>query len=342
VELKASEPRATVTVSLRPYAVISGKVTDVSGLPVGDTQVEMLKKVPGSGPQARGPGAGQYDFLAFGETTTNDRGEFRIRIQPGTYYLVVQRKYPQADWQDHGARATYYPHALDLATAKPIEISLGQQARADVQVIRQPGFRVAGRLLKAGGDQSPPASATFTSIVLVPDPSYTNSPNVVRVYDTDRFEFADVLPGKYLLRAATFAPHGPGVRDWKARLAGGQGIEVTDRDLDGLNVELQPLRDLPGMVTFSEGCDAIPVHIPVIPFGLFPDSRLEVAAGRDGKFVVSGLTPGRYSLDTSNASHVPLSASLGGRDVLRGGFEYPLPEGAELRIVMPCSGGRPQ
>jgi len=352
MELKSGDAVATATIPLRPYVVIYGKLTDFNGIPVANSPIEILMKVPGSSREARLQESravpGQDAVTARGGATTNDRGEFRVaHIAPGTYYVVANKQIGgQGMWQDLASHITYFPHALDLASAKPIEVATGQQVRADIQIVRQEGVRIAGRLLKPGSETSSAAPYSYTSVTLVPEQNYLLNPNGPHAISrTDRFEVVDVSPGKYKLVALTSDQSDPWGADRKIVSTAVQHIEVANRDLD-LDIQLQPVRALQGIVTFPEGCASVPVRIRA--YGAGPvGSWLEVVTGGDGKFVLDGFAPTRYSLSISTVPGAagiaaPASATIGGRDVLKDGFDYPLEVDAALRIVMGCANGRPQ
>ncbi len=353
MELKPGDAVATTTIPLRPYAVIYGKLTDFNGIPVANSPIEILMKVPSSSPAARlqesRAMSGQDDVTARGGATTNDRGEFRVaHIAPGAYYVVANKHLGgQGMWQDLANHITYFPHALDLASAKPIEVATGQQVRADIQIVRQEGVRIAGRLLKAGSETSSAGPYSYTSVTLVPEQNALLNPNGPHAISrSDRFELVDVSPGKYKLVALTSDQSDPWGADRRIVFTAVQHIEVANRDVEGLDIQLQPVRALQGAVAFPEGCASVPVRIQAYGAGPVGSWR-EVVTGGDGKFVLDGFAPTRYRLEISTVPSAGgiaavASATMGSRDVLKDGFDYPFDGDAVLRIVMRCANGRPQ
>ncbi len=134
---------AEVFLPLTPYAVITGRVaTDPEGFPVEDCWVEVLRR----------RSASREEIVPVTMLHTDDKGEFRgSHLGPGTYYVAANRPGPWSEWES-SFRITYYPRALDVASAKPLELAAGQQARADIQILRRAGVRVAGHLLLPGGE----------------------------------------------------------------------------------------------------------------------------------------------------------------------------------------------
>jgi hypothetical protein len=167
---------ARISVPLAAYAVIAGRVTDPDGVPLEDCAVEILRKQPvpatgSSGPFAHALPDGHNEIVPVTTVHTNDKGEFRAaRLEPGTFYAVANKPAIRGAWES-GDRPTYYPHAIDLASAKPLELAAGDRARANIRISRQPGIRVAGRLAKPEGAQYPSGPLLYTNIVLVPEQS---------------------------------------------------------------------------------------------------------------------------------------------------------------------------
>jgi hypothetical protein len=229
-----------------------------------------------------------------------------------------------------------------LGTATPIKLAAGQQVRADIQLVRASAFSVAGRLPGEHGDGGSPG--TYSYISLDPD---DNAKRMLSVPFTktrsERFEITDVLPGKYWLSAATVQQSDPFTNVPKVILAGGRHIEVEDKDLRGLEVQLRPPQALPGTVTFQKGCTPVPLRVSASGFSRLGYWDSEAMAAADGKFVLTGLVPGLDDLDVrpvGGGRAKAVSAVLGGRDVLQNRLEFPFPEGSTLQIVMGCP--RPQ
>jgi hypothetical protein len=342
---------ARISVPLAAYAVITGTVTDPDGIPMEDSAVEILGKRPVQTPRRPSPASrplpdGKNEIVTVAMVRTNDKGEFRAaRLEPGTLYVVANKTTSRGAWES-SFRATYYPHAMNFASAKPLELTAGQQVRADIQISRQSGVRVAGRLVKPEGEEYPSGPLLYTSVILVPQQSYIQNGNGPFVTGWDDYELNDVLPGKYTLMAVT--------RDASADPYGGnqkpvfgltRPIEVGDRDMSGVDLVLQPLRDLAGAVTFREGCTPFAVRISLQSIGNpLAWGQTEAVSGADGRFVLHSLVMGKFTVSVSSSGRRVRAASirLGDRDVEKDGFEAPLSGDDPLRIDIACdnSGGQ--
>ena len=352
--------RGVVTVPLLAYSVIAGKVTDPNGLPIVNCRIEILKKIPPRtdgrprGPLL-GPGSSSEFQPLFNNIDTDDRGEYRTQVEAGTYWVVANRG--GSSWQnwESADRPTYFPGAISMESAKPLQLAAGQLARADIRIVRQAGVRVAGKLVRPPGAAdsvidipgSGPQSFLHTNLSLVPQGSALLNSNGPFTNGQEDYVFQDVIPGKYTLMALTrdVASDRSGMNQ-KAVFGLMRDIVVGEKDLDGFDLALEPLRDLAGEVTFGEGCKPAPLEIRTNGFHTLGESVTAVSE-TDGKFVLRGLTTGRFDLNVSwrmDRQIVPVSSiRLGERDVQKNGFDVPYQGDPVLRIAIDCAnGGRQQ
>jgi hypothetical protein len=67
----------------------------------------------------------------------------------------------------------------------------------------------------------------------------------------------------------------------------------------------------------------------------FGISRAEAAA-TDGAFALSGLTPARHRIGVFVPFGYWATVQLNGRDAVKDGFDYPVPEGGVLSVAVGC------
>ena len=321
-------------IPLTRYAVITGKVTDPNGIPLPHASVEIYTT------RAAQPGdAGRSDVqllpggqaLAGGSRIpAEDRGEYSFEsLKPGTYYLAARGAPFSSD------RLTYYPGATDVAGARPLLVQAGEHVLAEMQIASGAGARVAGLIMTPPGRTAPPGSYTNVTLTgwdgvdyLASMPFASGAPRP--------YQLKGVSPGTYTVVAAI---QSPGETPWVPRpsIFGAMlRVEVGESDIGNLDLQLQELPPIAGSVGFAEGCPPAPVRI----YGGFG----ETTSGPDGRFVLSGMPPGHFSVYViAPAGDRAISARLGNREVLRDGFDYPGTAGEALRILMDCShtGGRP-
>jgi len=354
VRLTSGQSPGEVKIRLTPVGIISGKITDPSGLAVADSEVEVVQTILIDEKQGGFPPVlerrlsdGKHRLERVGSVRTNDLGDYRLSpLQAGVYFVSAQ---PSRDFQDSDktCRNTYYPRSLDLASATPVNLAAGQEAHINIQIISQPGVRVRGRAIRPNGHEIGQARYEYTYVRL--SPHYGDSSNTGSVSATIReegFELTDVMPGKYVLEALTSARDDPGdPRTQKEVLAAWQMIEVGPSDMDGIVIQLQPLREIRGRVKFEENCEPVPVTVRVFGSSRTTRSQIDAKRNADGSFLLSGLVPGRYNLTIQPERRttdffIASSALLGSADVLKDGFEVSGEIKDALLITMSCGAAK--
>src|ERR1017187_4623375 len=123
--------RVVMTVPLLAYSVIAGKVTDPYGLPMMNCSIEVLKKRPprpaGQPPGPPTPPGIWSEFQRVNNTIeADDRGEYRVQLEPGTYWVVANKGGSSWHNWESADRVTYFPAATSLENAKPLELEIGR------------------------------------------------------------------------------------------------------------------------------------------------------------------------------------------------------------------------
>jgi hypothetical protein len=317
-----------------------------------------LKKIP---PRPAGqpgvpavlPGANrEYQAVLNNNVETDDRGEYRVQLEPGTYWVAANKV--GSTWQawEDADRVTYFPAATSVEASKPLELAAGQVARANIRIVRQAGVRVAGKLIKPPGAAdsvvnipgSGLRSFLYTSVSLMPVGNALMSYSPPFANGQDDYAFQDVMPGKYTLMALTRdGTSDPTGVNQKAVFGLIRDIVVGERDMDGVNLALEPLRDLAGEVVFGEGCEPGPLEIQTIGAQV-AGGQATAVSDADGKFVLRALTTGRLSFQlrwkTSGMWAPVASVRLGEQDVQQSGLEVPYQGDGILRIGVNCPNAR--
>jgi hypothetical protein len=344
--------QSTVHVPLVAGGVIYGAITDPNGLPAPLGEgcfVRLFEQRPINSGPAGAPGGqslpdGKNELVVpapYYAGFPDDRGLYRSNLlAPGTYYVAVTVGRDPSFWAPTW-RSTYYPRAFDLASAKAIRLQAGQQVQADIQVISQPGIRVSGRVVIPPHDALPAGMQIFTNVHLRPSGGeLLTKPTGNATVSADRFEMKALLPGKYTLMAETeqMSADGSG-RNRKSLFGTQREVELGERDIADLDVELQPLTDVTGKVTFDQGCNTGPVPVHLSGGGMMGIQQYSAVSGADGTFAFGTFHPSPLSLSVGAPGMS--TVFLGDRDITRTGFNYPAPP-QPLRIVVHCSAGRAQ
>jgi protocatechuate 3,4-dioxygenase beta subunit len=294
-----------VVVRLTPHSVIAGKVLDAGGDPVVGVQVlASWQRAPSLGGQAG---------------TTNDLGEYRIPgLVAGNYFVMAGTPRPNAITyspiysQEQQPRqepelaytSTYYPDALEAAAATPVRVAAGAEVRGiDIKLARAKTVTIAGRVIDPGAPATRPA---FVALTLAGSFGF----NVVG-YAASRadgtFQISSVPHGSYYLIARRSGDEGQMVT------GGSAAVEVGDKSLDGVIVQVLPATDVEGFVK-----SATPGRCGPGRLSLLNESGFSNAPGTnispDAKFTLKNVIPGTYRVNLPGACYVQ-SLRFGGREI---------------------------
>jgi hypothetical protein len=343
--LTAGQEMKDLVFKLVPNAVVSGRVLDEDGDPMGKAAVIVLR-----------PGylRGRKQYTEAGEAMVGATGEYSISVTAGHYLLAAasmaslaaglqgSSSQPPADGPEATYGTVFYARSPDETGAAPVDAAAGAELRGmDITMSKVKAFRVRGKLAE-------PQPGKTTLAVLTPrgaSAAGALAMKMVRVQPDGTFEFTGVTPGQWLLRAA-------GETGASASL---QVVTVEDKHISGVVVPFAPMGEVSGVITV-EGKD--PVNLKGIQVTLdgveAGKSGGQAQAGEDGKFTVKSLMPDRYQVRISNApANVYLkSVRYGNQDAtddgadMTGGISGTLevavnPNGAEIDGVVAADDGKP-
>ncbi len=300
ITVAANQTPDNVDLHLVPQGVISGRVLEGSA-PLSNAIVMAVRS---------SFVAGRRKLVLASRTYTNDLGEYRLfDLQPGHYYLSVtyrdgtapgsprfadanniQNNPPQEDYVN-----TFYPEALTLADATPLDITPGSiQSSIDVALFRMHKWTVSGRVLFPSGTRftNPPMA-----VLLPRDPALIvkfNQRTTSVDTHTGAFVIDGVPPGSYTL--AVDAQIGD------AQYAASQLVSVTTANVSGIAVGLTRSFPVRGHVV-AEGSD----QCVFSGLGVSAQSTGEqgaphnarAAVSDSGAFILENLRPDHYSLRLS-------------------------------------------
>jgi hypothetical protein len=242
LKLAPGQTLTDINVKLTPQAVISGRVVDEDGEVWPHAEVNLLRSRRSHG---------QSKTESFANQRLNAQGEFLIgEIPPGKYFLSAE---PDANWESQyklpppQRQPTWYPSSLDLEGATPISVGPGNQVTGlEIRIRRGSLHRIRGTL--QGLDNIPPAvgpepyarrriTAESTSGVAA------NGKRAVMQPDGS-FEISAIPSRTYEIRVAQGLF--PDIN------LGAAKVEVDDRDVDDVAIQLTPPQRLTGAIRFAE------------------------------------------------------------------------------------------
>lgn len=222
----ADQARADIDLVLEPAGHVLGKVT-VEGAPVNGATVVALRKTDTDG---------HFFIIPSTQGRTDANGLYAIRnLQPGTYYVTVRR----GTTDDSAARvlagrkSTYFPGTELVAEALPVGVKAGVTTTAiDIALPARVVRTLSGAIVRG-------ASTGRPDVTLVSSAGRTQATLSAK----ERFEFADVEPGRYTLVAR--------VLDTSHPEAGYLALDLTDDQRDVV-LSLAPVSDITGLVVTED------------------------------------------------------------------------------------------
>jgi hypothetical protein len=284
--------RVMVAFALPRAGVIAGRILDDTGEPLAQARVQALRARMVEGRRRLQP-AGLVDL-------TDDTGAFRLYgLAPGDYFVSATARetaepVSQGDttgWSFKSTLTNYYPGTVSLAEAQPIQVGVGSEMRADMQVGPTRGALVAGIVLDSSGAPAGDAQISLQSEIVSMGVSAMLSgppPLMVSAHTAPdgTFTFPDVPPGPYVLQASVSpdlayllamskaaesgAPPGPAIEMLRAGEQAVLPLVVSAADLTGLTITTGSGGTIEGTFARDDG-----VTQP-LPTNLRVDSRVGI------------------------------------------------------------------
>jgi len=292
VELGPSEEKKGLTLRLTPQGIISGRVVDEDGGPIVSGRVEC----------GRVMGADRIQRNANWDTAElNGDGSFTLAgLRAGDYLLSVTatpRDFRRADPLIERLGATWYPNAADSASASIIHLAPGGEAR-DVEIRMRTAHtvHVRGKVEMPADSSGVPNHVELSSGLVGPFFS-------ARI-EKGEFEFSGIPPGAYLLSSAGET----GTSDYEtgkyfsgpARFHARQRLDVADRDVEGVVVQLLPAIELSGVLHLENVRIEKPPVVRLGPDEYLSPRRIEAEPDEYGAFHLTMLPPTRFMVQVSN------------------------------------------
>jgi len=271
IRLTPGQTLTDINIKLMPQAIITGRIVDEDGEVWTHSQVSLFRSIWEHG---------RRRLQGFTSGNVND-GEFRIdKIPPGKYYLSAE---PDAGWElrnrPRGKEAvlprqiTWYPSSVDSDGATPVTVGPGDRLSGlEIRLRRGSVYRVRGMLVGIGNIPAGSGPFNQTGISAQPPDGGANGRNGV-IHSDGSFEIPNVPPGTYEIR----------VRHGMYSSLGSLKVQVEDRDIEDLSIQLMPPRSVKGMMQVEEKApppSGVRVHL--VPF--FPQMSTYAVSRADGSF----------------------------------------------------------
>ena len=292
VTLKAGQDVSDLKVTMTARAVIAGRVVDEYGDPVDRINVQTQ---PASGKEVEVLTSGNRN------SATDDRGEFRLIVPPGKFYVMAspwnQQTQPGEIRTDGTSAAsfvsTFYPSATASSSASVVEVGAGQDV-AGIEIRLQRGaIRSQGRSLTVSGNVTGTPPGERATVML------RSGQSADRLYnqrstsaDPDgKFTVSGLEPAFYRVTAY----YNSGKTTLQSRAV---DFQLEASDVGGIQLSLAPGEDLSGTLVFTgDGTSSVEGRtVRLDPYGEAfrvgePPSAKTAA---DGTFQMSNVMPGKY------------------------------------------------
>jgi uncharacterized protein (DUF2141 family) len=324
-------------IRLPPQGVITGRVLDEDGDPVGGARVMLIKQVYRDGRK-------QWDRLN-AITLANDAVEYRFpNLTPGRYLVEAETQRPMVD-NRYGDRdlpdkpkmvyvPAYYPNAPSQQAALPVEVGVGAEVRGiDVHLFKlalPPLFHVSGKVTGM-----PPDSQVIIAVNLVPAGGAAFGGSTLARPPDYAFDLS-LRPGQYTIFAHVYSG-GPE--------AFATGTVTVARNVTNLVVTMSPPPDVTGRISLAESRSHVNLQGVRVtlgcpgPLGSSADVRSDTA----GKLVFpKPISPGHCAIAVDVRS-IPdgcfvQEVKLGGQDVSTNDLE--ILTSTQLEIVLSNKAGK--
>lgn len=307
-------------ITLPRGSVIQGRVLTDAGEPVARASVIALR---------------QGVALSGSTIQTDDQGRFRLfSLEPGDYVVRATPPTgpPLTEGSEEGFAITYYPSALDVATARRVRLAAAGTDVSGVVIglVRSPLHTLSGIVLGSHGEIVRRPNFTLRSA------SGERPAGEAVVDESGRFFVRNLLPGRYQLVVSSVRAFVPasGSRE-HARMI----VDVFD-DIEGLTVTTAPGATIRGRVSFAEGAPSnlpgrLSVRAQPTDSLARPEDTIGVAVGEDLEFVLGGLS-GPVLIRTRGlpAPFAIQSVTADGRDITDEPFEFSRSHEAQIEVVL--------
>lgn len=304
----------SVTITLTPTGVITGRVTDPSGQPVRNAKATAL---------VRRAGAEGVQLLPQGSPVpVDDRGEYRLYdLPPGRYTVVVA-----SSGSTSGASfaPVYFPGTYDAARAEFFPVEGATERRGTDLLVSDTGlYSLRGVVtgLPAAGEIG------NTAVTLVPASGVGLPFGTVDTDSEARFQFSGVPPGSYyaialspVIGRSAFGPI-PGSQ----AMQGIARVEIGLQDVSEVSIALRPGIAISGQAGFGrpDRANRTCLHSATVVLRsvnpAVPGPPLTARITPSGQFKFQGVFEGNYriSLQTEDGECFLERITVGGRPVER-------------------------
>jgi len=344
--LQAGQDVNDVIFRLTLAAVITGRVSDEDGEPMGLVKIVALSRPSEEETEDRDNfSARQPELRPATMAQTDDRGQYRLfGLKPGEYYIQAADEYepPQMDfghdWEIRRSLGSqfapaYYPGVTQIGQAEAVTVTPGEEAQADFIMRHIRTVQVAGHVIGADGK---PATDAFLYLEELPAADFGTFEGIETDAKGD-FKIKGVAPGSYLLHAQQHTSEEPSYH-------ASQKIEVGSDNIDSIVLALGRGVSFAGRVE-ATGAGRVPFDRLFISMSSHDDETGGAWARvkKDGTFEMLDVPDGSFAFSINGLEEgwYIKAVRLGGADILTKGLEVEKGEsGGTIEVVLSKGGAQ--
>jgi len=342
LKLESGQSMKDLLFKLVPQAMIYGRVVDDDGQGVPSARIQVQRWAFFSGKKQLRPvggGMSQAD------------GSFVIALNAGRVYLNSEPILRMGEIEkaagktDDAFLTTYFPNALDLASAAPVELQAGVEMRGiEIHMRRGRMHEIRGRVENTTSGPLPDGLSLY---LLRKGETFFDGRNGFYVQGKSGvFLFKNVLPGDYVIQTlggATAITVDASGETRTMQLSGRVEVSVGDGDVENVVLPLGPGLDIAGTIAMEGGTPQQQTSQPPnyrVNFsnadGLMGYGFAQAQVSTEGNFRLHNVAPGAYRVNvngTPDGSYVK-AIRFGGEDITGKNLDLTSGAGGNLEIIV--------
>ncbi|HVP00180.1 MAG TPA: carboxypeptidase-like regulatory domain-containing protein [Bryobacteraceae bacterium] len=351
LSLDAGQEMKDLVFKLIPQAMIFGRVVDEDGDPLPNYSIQASRWTFVNG---------KKQLQVAGNSSSQADGTFVMgSLRAGRYYLSADSRAnnftmglekPGSRKPQESYLKTYYPNALDAASAALIDVAEGAEVRgAEIHVRRGRVYTVQGRI--DSGSNAP----RYAQLMLLPknnvNISFPDQRQAQVQGKEGLFVFKNVPPGVYILQSQfteAVVKDPTGEFSKSVPLVARLEVTVADQDIEGLVVPLVPGPAIKGSfktegvdpASQAPGAKALPSVQLRATGATIGGSAGYSEVNEDGTFRMQGVVPGvvRVSVFNLPENTYIKAINFGGQDVNGKDLDLSNSSGGEIQVIVSPNG----
>jgi hypothetical protein len=332
---------------MTPQGTIAGKVTDEDGDPIDAGQVLVYRF---------GYVRGKNQLQQYGAAGVSADGSFLVgNLTPGKYYLsaidIRAMRYggaperPGRKGPEETYVTTYFPGTIEASSAAPIDIAAGAEVRGiEIRLRKARIFHLKGKAINAVTG----TPAQNIMLMLAPKDSSNRMmmfrPSTSMIRSDGSFEFTNVLPGAYIIRANPVRNMNG---ETSSTLVASQAVTVSDQSIDNLVVPLASGIEIAGTIKIEGAASQAPGQqastaalrrpgISLLPSEGIAFNSPSAESKDDGAFQIRDVAPEKYHVSVFNLPDGAYVKSIrfGGQEVSQMNLDLSSYSGGPLEILL--------